>query len=223
VATPPAAATDAKPDTEAAPGDDTAKKPAPAGKGVKGVKQIKQKKEKPPKMIPVTIERGILTVDGWAGKADLNYQISDFKFFYIWSPGLGTVVVSNMIFPGAKFQALAFNGNTLSITANGHQIQLASEKQLLGKKPEGAYVRLDADAPEVSRYPQVGYGASDKPPYAWPGSLADTHPNPNAPPLPPALKPTIQTTTLCTTKPDGTKTDCHTVEVPMTNGKGSKS
>jgi hypothetical protein len=191
--------------------------PVPAGVVLKSKKA---KKEKPPKQIPVTVEHGVLTVDGWAGKADLNYQIADFKYFYLWAPGVGTVVVSTQIFPGSKYQAGCFDGGTLTVAAEGHQLQLTSDRRLLGKKPEGAYVRVDPDAEAPSRYPQVGYGDSFKAPYAWPGSLADTHRNPNAPPLPDALKPTLQTTKMCAPGSDG-KEDCKVVAVPMNTGKKS--
>jgi hypothetical protein len=193
--------------------------PVPAGVVLKAAK-TKAKKEKPPKQIPLTVEHGVLTVDGWAGKADLNYQIADFKYFYLWSPGVGTVVVSTQIFPGSKYQAAAFDGGTLTVAANGHQLQLTSDRRMLGKKPEGAYVRVDPDAEAPSRYPQVGYGESFKAPYSWPGSLADTHPNPNAPPLPEALKPTLQTTKMCAPASEG-KEDCKVVAVPMSTGKKS--
>lgn len=193
-------------------------KPVPAGVVLKSKKE---KKEKPPKQIPVTVEHGVLTVDGWAGKADLNYQIADFKYFYLWAPGVGTVVVSTQIFPGSKYQAAVFDGGSMTVTAGEHQLQLTSDRRMLaGKKPVGAYVRVDPDAEAPSRYPQVGYGDTFKAPYAWPGSLADTKPNPNAPPLPEALKPTLQTTKMCAPGSGG-KEDCKVVAVPMSTGKKS--
>jgi hypothetical protein len=192
--------------------------PVPAGVVLKSKKE---KKEKPPKQIPVTVEHGVLTVDGWAGKADLNYQIADFKYFYLWAPGVGTVVVSTQIFPGSKYQAAVFDGGSMTVTAGEHQLQLTSDRRMLaGKKPVGAYVRVDPDAEAPSRYPQVGYGDTFKAPYAWPGSLADAKPNPNAPPLPEALKPTLQTTKICAPGANGQE-DCKVVAVPMSPGKRS--
>jgi hypothetical protein len=46
-------------------------------------KKIPVKKVKPPRMTPVSITAGTLTVDGWTGEARLNYDIADFKFLYI--------------------------------------------------------------------------------------------------------------------------------------------
>ncbi len=58
-------------------------------------KKLKVSKVKPPKMTPVTISRGTFTVDGMIGKAELNYTIADFKYMYLYAPGIGTLVVSN--------------------------------------------------------------------------------------------------------------------------------
>ncbi len=150
-------------------------------------------KEKPPKMTPVTISRGTFTVDGMIGKAELNYDIADLKFIYLYAPFIGTVVVSNVPFEGAKEEPNAFNGTTLTVTVGDHILQVASDNKLLGKKPASAYVLLDREFKLPSKYPVVGYGATLKAPYVWPGGrpntvLATTF---EPPPLPPNLRPVM--------------------------------
>jgi len=137
----------------------------------KKAKAAKKKKEKLPKMTPVNIVQGTLTVDGWTGKARLNYDIADLKFIYLWAPGVGTVVVSNGFFPLAKDELGAFSGNTLTVDANGHTIQLYSEKRLLNnKKPAPAFVYVDTSYQLPSAFPAMGFGTTVQPPYAWPGA-----------------------------------------------------
>jgi hypothetical protein len=156
-------------------------------------KKIKGKKEKPPKMVPLTIASGTFTVDGVIGKAALNYDIPDLKFLYLYAPGIGIAVVSNQPFAGATEQKLAFNRNSLDVTVEGHALEVASDKPLLGKKkkPESAFVLLDRNFTLPSRFPVVGYGQTLKSPYAWPGSKQNAHVARivEPPPLPIDLKP----------------------------------
>ena len=154
-------------------------------------KKLHVQKQKPPKMIPVSISRGTLTVDGMTGKAALNYDIADLKYLYIYAPGIGIAVVSNEPFPGAKEQPKAFNDKALTVLVGEHTLQLASDKRLLGKQAEPAYVLLDREFVLPSKFPVMGYGPTRKAPYAWPGAkpntvLADTV----APPPPADLLPT---------------------------------
>lgn len=135
-------------------------------------KKLHAKKEKPPKMIPVSIARGTLTVDGMTGKAALNYDIADFKYLYLYAPGIGVAIVSNEPFPGATEEKGAFNESTLTVQSGDHTLQLASEKRLLGKKPESAYVMMDRQFTLPSRFPVMGYGTLRKAPYSWPGAKA---------------------------------------------------
>ncbi len=123
------------------------------------------------------------------GKAQLNYDIKDFKYIYLYAPWVGTVVVSNGPFPGATAQQAAFNDKTMTITVGEHTFQLYSEKQLLSKKPETAFVRVDRDFQLPSQLPVMGYGATLKQPYTWPGAklVASTK---SAPPIPDNLRPT---------------------------------
>jgi hypothetical protein len=157
-------------------------------------KKLHVKKEKEPKMIPVSISRGTFTVDGMIGKAELNYDIADLKYIYFYAPGIGTLVVSNRPFPGAKEQKSAFNAKTLTVSVTDHKLQLASDKLLLGKKPESAFVLVDRDFKLPTPYPVVGYGKVTKAPYVWPGghenrALAGAFVQP--PPIPVSLRPVM--------------------------------
>ncbi len=157
-------------------------------------KKLHSVKVKEPKMIPVSISRGTFTVDGMIGKAELNYDIPDFKYIYLYAPGIGTLVVSNEPFPAAKEQKNAFNDKTLTVTTGDHKLEIGSDKRLLGKKSESAYVLLDRDFRLPSKYPVVGYGKVLKAPYSWPGgrpneALAGAFVAP--PPIPANLQPTL--------------------------------
>ncbi|HEY4381064.1 MAG TPA: hypothetical protein VGN01_12015 [Acidobacteriaceae bacterium] len=165
-------------------------------------KKIAVKKVKPPKMTPVSINAGTLTVDGWTGKARLNYDIADLKYLYIYAPGIGTSIVSQTSFPGAKEQPGAFNGKSLRITVDGHPIELSSDKLLLGKKPESAWVVVDRSFLLPAKFPALGYGPTAKAPYAWPGSKEGVAAkgSTEAPPLPADVRPTM----LLTPCPAGT-------------------
>jgi len=156
-------------------------------------KKIPTKKEKPPKATPISIAAGTLTVDGWTGKARLNYDIADLKFLYFYAPGVGTTIVSSNPFPGAREQQGAFNDKSLKIIVDGHPIELASDKRLLGKKPQSAWVSVDRGFMLPAKFPVFGYGTTIKAPYTWPGSkeaLASKGAV-QAPPLPRDLRPTL--------------------------------
>jgi hypothetical protein len=156
-------------------------------------KKIKVEKEKEPKKIPISIARGTMTVDGMTGKAALNYDIADLKYIYLYAPGIGVAVVSSEPFPGAVEQKNAFTNNTLTVTIGEHTLQLASEKNLLGKKPESAYVMMDRTFTLPSRFPVMGYGTVRKAPYQWPGARPNVHESEVAdfaPPPPADLLPT---------------------------------
>ena len=157
-------------------------------------KKLHTLKVKEPKRVPVSIARGTFTVDGMIGKAELNYEISDLKFIYMYAPGIGTMVVSKDPFPGAKEQKDAFDDKTLTVAVGEHKLQLASDKRMLSKKPESAFVLVDRDFKAPSRYPVVGYGTTSKAPYVWPGgrpnvALAGAFVQP--PPLPVNLMPVL--------------------------------
>lgn len=155
-------------------------------------KKLHVKKVKPPKMIPMAVTHGTMTVDGMTGKAALDYDIADLKYIYLYAPGIGVAVVSNEPFPGATEQKDAFNNNTLTVTVDDHTLQLASEKRLLGKKPLPAYVLVNRTFRLPSIFPVMGYGTLRKPPYMWPGAKAEVRAaGDEAPPPPKDLLPRL--------------------------------
>jgi hypothetical protein len=156
-------------------------------------KKLHASKEKPPKMVAVSISRGTLTVDGMTGKAALNYEIKDLKYVYFYVPGIGTTVVSNEPFPGAVEQKHAFDDKTLTVTVNEHTLQLSSDKRILGKAPESAFVLVDKSFTVPTKFPVVGYGPIRVAPYAWPGSKdnAELKGAVEPPPLPTNLRPAL--------------------------------
>jgi hypothetical protein len=163
----------------------------------KKVKKLRDKfkgKEKLPKQTPMDIVQGTLTVDGWTGKARMNYDIADLKYLYVWAPGVGTVVISDGWFEQGDIQLHAFSGNTLTVNANGHTIQVTSEKRMLSKKQTSAFVYVDAGYTVASAFPVMGYGNTEHQPYAWPGAknvqLAKTGVV-APPPLPKDLRPVL--------------------------------
>jgi hypothetical protein len=136
-------------------------------------KKIVVKKEKQPRMTPVSIRSGTLTVDGWTNKARINFNIPDLKYIYVYVPGIGTTIVSPGQFPGATEQAGAFKDNTLRVTVEGHPIELTSERELLGRRSQKAWVAVDREFLLPTKYPTIGYGMTMQAPYVWPGSKAE--------------------------------------------------
>lgn len=163
--------------------------------------KLRVKKVKPPKTVSVSIERGTLTVDGMTGKAGLNYEIKDLKFLYLYAPWIGTTIVSTEPFPGAQEQKNAFNDKTLTVQVSEHSLQLYSDKRLLGKKPQSAFVAIDRSFKLPATFPLVGYGHSLKAPYVWPGSgdNAMLH----GPVAPPALPASLRAVSLLKPCPAG--------------------
>ncbi len=153
-------------------------------------KKITVQKERPPKTVAVSVLQGTLTVDGLIGRAALNYEIADFHYVYFYAPWVGTVVVSNVMFPGATVQQNAFVEKTLTVAVGEHTFQLYSDKSLLGKKPLPAYVLVDRSFQLPTKMPVMGYGATIKAPYSWPGARLSAG-SKSAPPLPESLKPTL--------------------------------
>ena len=164
-------------------------------------KKIKVKKAKEARTTPLEISKGTLTVDGMIGKAALNYQIKDFRYVYLYAPWIGTVVVSNHAFPGAIEQPKGFDQHTLTVTVDDHQFQLYSEKVMLSKRTEPAYVSVDRQFKLDSKYPAMGYGKSLQAPYSWPGAKGS--PESKAYVKPPPVPENLRQTLLFSACPDG--------------------
>ena len=153
-------------------------------------KKIHSEKEKKVHMVAVSIVHGTMTVDGMTGKAGLNYEISDLKYIYLYVPWIGMTIISNGPFPGAIEEKEAFKENTLTVKADDHVLELYSEKKLLGKRPESAYVLVDRSFSLQTKFPLMGYGDLRQAPYAFPGSKVEVaKKGAAAPPLPASLRP----------------------------------
>lgn len=141
------------------------------------------------KKVGMKIENGTLTVDGWTGKARLNYDISEIKFLYVSIPGQGTVIASMEQFPNSQPQKNALEGKTLTIKTTGdHLVQISSDENLVDKKDHVIYVAMDSGYTEPGRFPTIGYGSTAKAPYNWPGVRPlrenESRISAKAPPLP---------------------------------------
>lgn len=160
-------------------------------------KKIKEPKIKEiiPRKMRASIEDGTLTVDGMIAKARLNYTIHD-SYLYFYVPDIGTIVVAQAAFPGAVLQQKAFQNNTLTIEASGHQIQLTSDVNFATKKGD-AYVLIDQNFRTDALFPMMGYGHTRNAPYIWPGSRRPASPLQTSaikvPPVPPNLLPRMET------------------------------
>lgn len=152
-------------------------------------KKLHAEKVKLPKTTPVTIARGTLSVDGMTARAALNYEIADFKYLYLFAPGIGIAVVSNEPFPGATQRAHGFSGNTLTVAVGEHVLQLETDGKFLGKGTRPAYVLVDRKFTLPSISPEMGYGTTLKPPYSWPGARPNAQ-LAGAPPVPADMLPT---------------------------------
>ena len=152
-------------------------------------KRIHASKKKPAKTVALQIERGTLTVDGMTGKAGLNYEIRNFKYVYLYAPWIGVTIVSNAPFPGSSEQKDAFKDQTLTVAVEDHTLQIYSDRRMLSKKPEPAYVAVDRNFKLPSTFPVIGYGETLRPPYAWPGSKENAVLKSAPPPLPASLRP----------------------------------
>ncbi|SNT31708.1 hypothetical protein SAMN05421770_107144 [Granulicella rosea] len=151
------------------------------------------KPEPAPRHIDTRVHDGILTVDGLVAKVDLNYPV-DAPFTYFFVPGVGTAIVALDHFPNSTPQKNAFNGNTLTIMAGGHEIQLTNGGPLLKEKgKDEAWVAFDPDYNRASRMPMMGYGEALRAPYQWPGAKPETTQSTAlAPPVPKSLQPKME-------------------------------
>ncbi len=111
-----------------------------------------------------------MTVDGMAGKAALELRHCGPQVHLHMLQGSVLRWFPMRLFRVRRSRPRAFSDTTLTVTTDGHTLQLTSDKRLLGKKPESAFVLVDRDFRLPSTFPVMGYGAIRKPPYAWPGA-----------------------------------------------------
>ena len=151
----------------------------------------------PVRPFSLDVRNGVLTVDGFVGKAGLNYEVHE-DFIYFTVPGVGTAIVAQSKFINAAPQKNAFHGNVLTIQVNGHTVELTSANALASNKGAEAWVAIDPLYGATRRFPEMGFGDSLQRPYVWPGSKAsaakdgDTSASAVAPALPSSLRPKME-------------------------------
>ncbi len=125
----------------------------------------------PVRPFALDIRDGVLTVDGFVGKAGLNYSVHE-GFLYFTVPGVGTAIVAQSKFINAAPQKNAFHGNVLTLQVNGHTVELTSANAMSPNKGAEAWVAVDPLYGATRRFPEMGFGDSLQRPYVWPGSKA---------------------------------------------------
>ena len=158
----------------------------------------------PKRTISTDIRDGILTVDGLAVKADLNYDIQGAPYLYFFLPGIGTAVVARDRMPNSLPEKDGFLGSTLTIHAFGHVIELSNANVIAEKKKnETACVSLDNDFTRADHMPMVGFGNAMSAPYQWPAAkeMPRADQASGAPPLPPSALPRMESSTTATMPP----------------------
>ena len=152
------------------------------------------------KIIPMSmkVRSGVMTVDGLVTKVGLNYDLNSVGFIYFYVPGVGTAIVSQGTFPNAMPLG-TFDGSTLTVNTDGHQIELTSKEPLVaGKRAVPAYVFVDKEFRAGERFPMMGFGSVRTAPYQWPGSKAEpstrvAYQVAPPPPLPRSVIPRLET------------------------------
>jgi hypothetical protein len=114
---------------------------------------------------PLTIRRGVLTVDGLTVKSGLSYRVADLRYMYVYVPGTGTTIISERPFGGAEEQRGAFRGRTLTVSAGGNRLQLTAANRM--RWSHSAFVRFEAGAGAGARTPQIGFGEAALAPAVW--------------------------------------------------------
>jgi hypothetical protein len=180
----------------------------------KSTKDLSIKASKKDK-IDAKISNGVLTVDGFVAKVELNYNIQHAKYLYFYAPGVGTVVVSRMELPGATRVKDAIHGSSVDFTVAGHSFSLENDATVASmavivenpdikvkkekmREVHDAFVVLDENAQALYSTPQIGYGDTNVAPYAFP--LSGEQPKSNyahfvqPPPMPSNLLPRTKAT-----------------------------
>lgn len=113
----------------------------------------------------LTIQRGVLTVDGMTVRTGLDFRISNMRYMYVYVPGAGTTVISERPFGGALEERAAFRGKTLTVNAGGSRLQLTSANKMRGS--HSAYVRFDRGEVDGVNMAMVGFGNAALAPAVW--------------------------------------------------------
>jgi hypothetical protein len=109
------------------------------------------------KKINTKVTEGVLTVDGLVAKVQLNYDIRDAGYLYVFVPGVGTAIVSRVNTYGSEKVKDAFHGKTLAFNAGGHSFELTSATAMTeGKEPKEAKQTQEAKAPKASKAGKPG-------------------------------------------------------------------
>jgi hypothetical protein len=158
---------------------------------------------KVPKPHPASIVAGVLTVDGWIGKAELNYEIRDLRYLYISAPPFGTMVISSSEFPGSTEVKGAFTPSGLDLKMDDHEVLLETKRPILHEKSaESAWVKVDKTYLADRRSPVLGYGAKLASPYQWPGArVAKASDKGYVPALPENMRPKMAQPVCSASKP----------------------
>ena len=114
---------------------------------------------------PLVVESGVLTVNGMTVKTGLNFRVADMRCLFVDVPGVGTAVISDRPFAGAREQRGAFRGGVLTVVAGESRVQLSAARKVHGNG--SAYVRLDGGSRSGSRVPEIGYGSAAMSRVTW--------------------------------------------------------
>ncbi len=112
------------------------------------------------------VQSGVLTVDGLTVKTAVNLHIASFHYLYIYLPGMGTAVISDHPFAGAREQKAAFHGSLMTVAVEERTVQLSAAKRMRGNR--SAFVRFDRGVGPGTRTAAVSYGESAMVPAVWP-------------------------------------------------------
>lgn len=177
---------------------------ASSGIAANSTKDAKVHKEKvtakSAKPFDTEIREGVLTVDGMTAKVQLNYDVKNQNFLYIFMPGDGVAVISLSPLPNSLADPGGIDGNTLTFNADGHAFALTSTTPLVDKGRHDVWISMDRTSPNLARAPMMGYGMTQRGPYHWPGALPEPAHTASqyAPPLPTTVLPRLLATTTTT-------------------------
>ena len=133
-------------------------------------KTIHAPKVKEVKPVSLAVTGGLLEVDGFIARKAINFETAEMQYLYIYTPGVGTAVVSSTPFPGSTEVRGAIKGKAMTLKVGEHEMRLSSDSPMLGKEKATAslYVVVNPYFSLPTRTPSLGYGSVRTAPYAWP-------------------------------------------------------